>query len=441
MGRIEKTVFISYRRTNLPWALAIYQNLTTNGYDVFFDFESIASGDFEQVILGNIRARAHFLVVLTPSALERCDNPNDWLRREIETALLEKRNIVPLFVEGFEISSPSITKHLTGKLVELKKYNGLTVPASFFNEAMSRVRERFLNVALDTVLHPVSEAVSNAVSQQQIAADNAPEIPIRELTAQEWFEKGHNATNLDEIINCYTEAIRLNPDFAEAYNSRGDARKKKGDRDGAIVDYTETIRLKPNYAEVYNNLGLARKNTTALRNMILLLQTPTFDLDDSMILTGPGVFSIILYLGVMIFNKDDLNSAVQNFTEAIRLNPDYAEAYYNRGLIYHSKGELDRAIKDYTEAIRLKANLAEAYHYRGFVHYRKRELDDAIKDYTEAIRLKPDFAEAYHYRGNTWCAKKDFYSAVGDYQKCLDVSGNNEIVSTCLKQAKKKISK
>ena len=75
MGRIEKTVFLSYRRTNAPWALAISQNLTHHGYDVFFDFNGIASGDFESVILENIRARAHFVVLLTPSALERCGEP------------------------------------------------------------------------------------------------------------------------------------------------------------------------------------------------------------------------------------------------------------------------------------------------------------------------------------------------------------------------------
>ena len=70
MARVEKTVFLSYRRTNAPWALAIYQNLTANGFDVFFDYNGIASGDFESVILENIKARAHFLIVLTPSALE-----------------------------------------------------------------------------------------------------------------------------------------------------------------------------------------------------------------------------------------------------------------------------------------------------------------------------------------------------------------------------------
>jgi len=114
MERIEKTVFISYRRTNIPWALAIFQNLTQYGYDVFFDYNGIASGDFEGVILGNITARAHFLVLLTPSALEHCGEPADWLRREIETALGSRRNIVPLMLEGFDFGSPKIASQLTG---------------------------------------------------------------------------------------------------------------------------------------------------------------------------------------------------------------------------------------------------------------------------------------------------------------------------------------
>src|SRR5688500_9351362 len=117
MGRIEKTVFISYRRsTGGAWALAIAQHLTHNGYDVFFDIKGIDSGDFEQVILENIKARAHFLILLTPSALERADEPGDWLRREIETALQHRRNVVPLMLEGFDFATPSIRRHLTGTL-------------------------------------------------------------------------------------------------------------------------------------------------------------------------------------------------------------------------------------------------------------------------------------------------------------------------------------
>ena len=163
MARIEKTVFISYRRTNVPWALAISQNLTHNGYDVFFDYTGLASGDFESVILENIHARAHFLVLLTPSALERCSDPGDWLRREIEAALDSQRNIVPLMLEGFDFGTPSIADQLTGKLAvaqEVQRHE--RVPAEYFDAAMDKLRNKFLNVALDTVVQPASPAAPQA---------------------------------------------------------------------------------------------------------------------------------------------------------------------------------------------------------------------------------------------------------------------------------------
>src|SRR5690242_14491407 len=232
MARVEKTVFISYRRTNAPWALAIYQNLNNNGYDVFFDFNGIASGDFESVILGNIKARAHFIVLLTPSALERTNEPGDWLRREIETALETKRNIVPLMLEGFDFGTPAIANQLTGKLAALKSYNALGVPVEYFMEAMNRLRERFLNVPLEGVLHPASPSAERATKRQQAAADIAPTVQEKELTAQQWFERGFNSKDMDEKIRFYSQAIRLKPDYAEAFNNRGYARHVKGDLEG-----------------------------------------------------------------------------------------------------------------------------------------------------------------------------------------------------------------
>ena len=106
MARIDKTVFISYRRADRWPALAVFKDLTQHGYDVFIDYDGIASGDFERAIVDNIRARAHFLVVLTPEALERCGDPADWLCREIEAALQAKRNVVPLLLNGFTFESP-----------------------------------------------------------------------------------------------------------------------------------------------------------------------------------------------------------------------------------------------------------------------------------------------------------------------------------------------
>src|SRR5689334_6649082 len=154
MRSVEKTVFVSYRRTNAPWALAIFQNLTQHGFDVFFDFSGVASGEFVTVILENIKARAHFVVLLTPSALARCRDAGDWFRREIETALESRRNIVPLMLEGFDFATHSIAQHLTDTLYPLKSYNSLRIPVDYFLEGMTRLRERYLNVPLHTVAHP-----------------------------------------------------------------------------------------------------------------------------------------------------------------------------------------------------------------------------------------------------------------------------------------------
>jgi hypothetical protein len=243
MERIEKTVFLSYRRTNIPWALAIFQNLEQHGYDVFFDYEGLASGDFESVILGNITARAHFLVLLTPSALERCDEPADWLRREIETALANQRNIVPLMLEGFDFGTPRIASQLTDKLAALKHYNGLSIPPGYFLEAMARLRNKYLNVPLTAVLHPAFFSAQLAATEQKAAASAAPTVQEEELTAQQWFERGFAAIDVDEQLRFYTEAIRLKADYADAYINRGIVRRAKGDADGARQDDNDAIRL------------------------------------------------------------------------------------------------------------------------------------------------------------------------------------------------------
>jgi tetratricopeptide (TPR) repeat protein len=313
MERVERSVFLSYRRTNVLWALAIFQNLTQHGFDVFFDFNGIASGDFEQVILENITAAAHFVIVLTPSALERCDDPADWLRREIETALANRRNIVPLVLEGFDFANPKIASQLTGTLAVLKNYNGLKILPEYFGEGMERLRSRYLSVPLASVLHPASFATQEAAERQKAAVDAAPPVEERELNEQQWFERAFAAVDINEKLRFYNEVIRLKSDYVEAFNNRGLAQQSKGDFDGAIEDYNEAIRLRPDYAEAFRRRG------------------------------------------GFLEEKGDLNEAIKDYSEAIRLISDYAEAFANRGATLEGKGDLDGAIKDYKESKRLFA--------------------------------------------------------------------------------------
>src|ERR1019366_922197 len=95
---------------------------------------------------------------------------------------------------------------------------------------------------------------------QKAAANAAPAVQEQELTAQQWFERGFAAVDIGEKLRFYSEAIRLKPDYAAAFNNRGNARSDEGDLEGALQDYSEAIRLKPDYAAAFNNRGNARSD-------------------------------------------------------------------------------------------------------------------------------------------------------------------------------------
>ena len=65
----DKKVFISYgRELSSGFVRSDYGHQTGRGYDVSMDIESIDSGEFRRIILGQIEARPHFLALLTPGA-------------------------------------------------------------------------------------------------------------------------------------------------------------------------------------------------------------------------------------------------------------------------------------------------------------------------------------------------------------------------------------
>jgi tetratricopeptide (TPR) repeat protein len=96
-----------------------------------------------------------------------------------------------------------------------------------------------------------------------------------------------------------------------------------------------------------------------------------------------------------------------------------ASTHYDRGVAWYAKGELDRAISEFNEAIRLDPASASAYCCRALAWYDKKDLDRAIADSNEAIRLDPKHTWAYNNRGNAWAAKREFAKAIADYDEAI----------------------
>jgi len=164
----QKTVFISYRRDKSKHlARSIYMDLTHHGWDVFLDVTTIDSGNFDQIILNQIGARAHFILLISPGSMERCVNAGDWLLREIEEAVRLDRNIIPIIESGVDFDRE--TSFLPDDLRAIvRKKNGLPLHDFYFESGMDALRARFLKTP-EYVRIQAAPATDHAEVQRRMA--------------------------------------------------------------------------------------------------------------------------------------------------------------------------------------------------------------------------------------------------------------------------------
>ena len=132
-------IFISYRRRGgEAFAYLLHEKLSSLGYKVFYDIESLQHGRFDNNILKNIDECSDVLVILSPDSLDRCVNDGDWLRIEISYAIKKEKNIIPLTMDGFEWP-----KTLPAGMENLNNFNGIPVKFKFFDSVLERIISYF----------------------------------------------------------------------------------------------------------------------------------------------------------------------------------------------------------------------------------------------------------------------------------------------------------
>ena len=127
-------------------------------------------------------------------------------------------------------------------------------------------------------------------------------------------------------------------------------------------------------------------------------------------------------IGCLLWEGGKAGKAFSAYDTAIRLQPNYAEVYNNRGNIKSRLDSRDAALDDYDEAIRLNSNFAEAYSNRGSTKFRLGRCATALADLNEAIRLQPNFMNAYVNRGVTQLGLGNIDEAKSDFQTALELA-------------------
>ena len=205
----------------------------------------------------------------------------------------------------------------------------------------------------------------------------------------------------------------LNPDSAQGYRIRGNAKYDNGHYEAAIADYNEALRINPDDFKVYNNRGLAKRNLGQYEAAIS-------DYNEALRI-NPNHFKIYNNRGNAKGNLGQYEAAISNYDEALRINPDFIEAYYNRGIVKDKLGRYEAAISDYDAALRIKPNFALAYYSRGNAKDKLGQYRAAISDYDNALRINPAYAEVYVNRGDAKLALGQYTDVISDCDAALRI--------------------
>jgi len=138
----------------------------------------------------------------------------------------------------------------------------------------------------------------------------------------------------------------------------------------------------------------------------------------------PDFFATHLNLGIILRDEGKLNEAIDYFNRALRLKPDRAELHYELGVTLDKQRDFDAATRHYLEALRIKADYAKAHNNLGIVLTRQKKDKEAIFHFYEAIRIDPDYADAYCNLGIIYANQRNIEKAILHYKKALYLNPN-----------------
>ena len=184
----------------------------------------------------------------------------------------------------------------------------------------------------------------------------------------------------DDAIAAYREALRINPELAEAWNNLGVAYSNINHYDDAVAALREALRINPEDAEAWNNLGATYRD---LRRY---------------------------------------DAAIAAYREALRINPEDTKAWYNLGLVYDILDRYDAAIAAYREALRINPEDAESWNNLGVAYSKLGCLNEGVAAYREALRINPEDVYAWNNLGNAYGKLDRYDAAIAAYREAVRIN-------------------
>ncbi|UCD83829.1 MAG: tetratricopeptide repeat protein [Deltaproteobacteria bacterium] len=180
--------------------------------------------------------------------------------------------------------------------------------------------------------------------------------------------------------------------------------------------WKDTVKKSSRKARPHNNLGKAYFERNRLDQAIEEFKEA--------IRIDPDYADAHNNLGAIYVKKKLLDEAIEEFKLALLIKPDYADAHHNLGVAYEEKGLTQQALEEFQKAQGVGHNIVDIYHKMGTVHFNRGMLDEAIVEFNKVLKLNPDYTLSHYYLGKTWLKKGKIEQAIAEYQEAIRINPN-----------------
>ncbi len=245
-------------------------------------------------------------------------------------------------------------------------------------------------------------------------------VKLRPDFAEAWSNRGMLLQTLGrrtEALESFDRALTLQPDHVGLLNNRAALLQQEGRYQDALADYDRALALQPDYPEALNNRGIAAYELGRLEDAVA-------DYDRAIVLR-PDYAAAFSNRGNALGKLQRHEEALASYERALALQPDHIDALNNRGITLRGLGRLDESLASHEAALKLRPADPHALVSRGLTLHDLDRLDEALKSHERALALQADHVEAHVNRGAVLHALGRLDEALASFDRALGHQPDN----------------
>jgi tetratricopeptide (TPR) repeat protein len=285
-----------------------------------------------------------------------------------------------------------------------------------------RLRDRFMVTLLPRWGGSYEEMTLFAVESQEVSNVNPKMKLLLGYPAWDQARVLSSAKQYSDALDYVSRALM----FGEGRNFlllRGNIFDWMEQHHQAIAEYDRILQKYPDYAEAavdkarsLYNLEKFDESAGAVRQVEAMEPW-----NEDLLKFKKSVTSGLIYDGYELYKAKNYGEAIVRYNAALAIDPQYAPAYYYRGLANIYQGELDIALSDLKKAISINPRDYESYRMLDWVLVQYGDWDAIVAYWTQYIKLMPEDGRAYNERGGAYFHKPDYRAALADAEKACSL--------------------